>query len=127
MQSGELRVLQSLSPSFSDKDGVHLSSLTTFIGLSRKGSVKVFRLNQPEELLGKLMAASDSISNVKIPFDQDFDLSNTSEMYCTELIQYLFQQAEIEIQLEYRMFEERPVLTFHSFTDGDEFEQACCE
>ena len=73
-QSGEFMVLQSLSPSLSGKDGVHLSSLFNFIGLSRKGSVKVFRLHQPEALVRKLIAASDSISTVKIPFDQEFDL-----------------------------------------------------
>lgn len=118
----EWLVVHSTSQAVSEREGLQRTSLHQFMAHSRRGSIKVFRLKTNPENKLTFARKTDSISQLSIPFDNQFDLQDASELYCTELLQVLLKQAGVEIQLDYRMFEERPVLTFHAFGDTSLFE-----
>ena len=115
-------VVHSTSQAFAKKDGLQCTHLYEFVINSRKESIRVYRLKTEDETVRKFVAATDSISELHIPFDADFDLGRSSELYCTELIQMLFDLAGVEFQLDCREFEGRQVLTFHSFADTFTFD-----
>jgi hypothetical protein len=80
-------VIQSISSSISDFDGVQTQNLKSFILQSQKNSIIVVRYKPKfvKDSCAISRKAKDYLKN-QIPFDEEFDVNDTSEFYCTELL-----------------------------------------
>ena len=80
-------VIHSVSSTLSDIDGVQSCSLKRFAGESRENSIIVVRYKDTTKHRPELIAAeAKRYLDAKLPFDNGFDLNDSSEMYCTELV-----------------------------------------
>lgn len=77
-------VIHSVSQSLSDFDGVQSQSLNRFISDSKENSIIVVRYKGNSDSL--ISGSAKYYLNKKIPFDNDFDIKDSSKIYCTELI-----------------------------------------
>lgn len=118
-------VIHSVSQSLSDFDGVQSQDLKSFIKDSKVNSVIVVRYRfKPEEdpsLIGK--KAKYYLAK-RVPFDMDFDLKDSTKIYCAELLWKIFKD-----NFNYDCFDtDKPGLhdknyhlTFYPFLDPKHF------
>jgi hypothetical protein len=82
-----LAVIHSVSSSVSNIDGMQAQEMKSFIEESQYNSVVVIRYrhkpDKPNASIGR--KAKDYLSQ-KIPFDEAFDIADSTEFYCTELL-----------------------------------------
>lgn len=92
--SSGINVIHSVSQSLSDYDGVQMQNLKRFINDSKKNSVVVMRYkfseNDDKSLIGK---KARSYLDKKIPFDNNFDINDSSQFFCSELLWKVFLDA----------------------------------
>jgi uncharacterized protein YycO len=82
--SNGFNVIHSVSQSLSDFDGVQSQSLHRFISDSKENSIIVVRYKGDSDSL--ISSSAKYYLNKKIPFDNDFDIKDSTKIYCTELI-----------------------------------------
>jgi len=88
------KVIHSVSQSLSDDDGVQTQSLKRFISDSKYNSLIVLRYkNKQEENRSDISKWALHYLDKKVPFDNAFDIKDTSEFFCTELIWKVFLNA----------------------------------
>lgn len=85
--SHQINVIHSVSQSLSDFDGMQKQTLSRFVSDSKKNSIIVIRYKNTQKSNNYIIAnrAAYYLSK-KIPFDNDFDIEDSSKFYCTELI-----------------------------------------
>lgn len=87
-------VIHSVSQSLSDYDGVQMQNLKKFINDSKKNSVVVvrykFKDGDDKTLIGK---RARYYLEQKIPFDNNFDYTDSTEFFCSELLWKVFKDA----------------------------------
>jgi hypothetical protein len=85
-------IIHSVSQSLSDFDGVQSQDLKSFIKDSKPNSVIVvrykFKPGEDSSLIGK--KAKYYLAK-RIPFDMDFDLKDSTKIYCAELLWRIFK------------------------------------
>ena len=82
-----LQVIHSVSQSLSEIDGIQKQSLNSFIRDSKKNSVMVVRFKYPPGFSGlEISKNAREILSRKVPFDHNFNLEDSTEVYCSELI-----------------------------------------
>jgi len=90
---GHWIVVHSISSTLSDVDGVQWQDLRTFIKQSKKKSVVVMRyrygINGAD--LARIGDRAKYYLEKKIPFDNAFDLFDSSSFYCSELLWKVFK------------------------------------
>lgn len=77
-----------------DKDRVKMEPLEHFYASSRAVSGEIMRVS---DTLGARKAAQNAYAIYRrgVLFDNDFDDTDTTRMYCSELVDYVFRQAGI--------------------------------
>lgn len=80
-----LWVIHSVSSSISDADGMQAHRLQDFVGQSKPGSVIVSRLRTDADR-ALIAERAKGYLRRKVPFDHDFDLDDTTSIYCSELV-----------------------------------------
>ncbi|MBK7946808.1 MAG: hypothetical protein IPJ85_16550 [Flavobacteriales bacterium] len=80
-----LWVIHSVSSSLSDFDGMQAHRLQAFVGQSKPGSVVVSRL-RTELDRGPIATRAKEYLRRQVPFDHDFDLEDSTTIYCSELV-----------------------------------------
>ncbi len=84
---GQLRVIHSVSSSLSDFDGVQECSIGTFQHSSVVGTMLVVRFRDTADVpLSQMAVAADRYLKQKIPFDNKYDISDSTAMYCSEMV-----------------------------------------
>lgn len=78
---GEVMVVHSIPPRGDQPGGVELTSLTVFTKSALKFGA--FRLKDPTR---RSRLAENALKFVGRPFDDDFDLTDTAQIYCSELV-----------------------------------------
>ncbi len=118
-------VIHSVSQSLSEYDGVQTQDLKTFIKDSKENSVIVVRYRfKPGEDTSIIGKKAKYYLSKRVPFDMDFDLKDSSKIYCAELLWKIFKE-----NYNYDCFDtEHPDLhdknyhlTFHPFLDPKHF------
>jgi hypothetical protein len=89
--SSKIRVMHSLSSSVSPIDGAQFQSLQRFLNESVPGTVLVVRFKSSRDTIQQIVDRVKYYSNLHVPFDHEFDRSDTSKYYCTELFQHCFK------------------------------------
>jgi len=80
-----LWVIHSVSSSLSEADGMQSHRLQSFVAQSKQGSVIVSRLRTAADR-SLIAARAKDLLRRKVPFDHDFDLDDTTRIYCSELV-----------------------------------------
>lgn len=120
---GEWNVIHTVSSDLSDVDGVQTEPLDKFTGESVEGTIVVLRFKTDSVNRGKIADRSRYYLNRQIHFDNNFDISDTTEFYCTELI----YRVALDV-FEKDFFAERHdtnhpnYLTFEVFLDNKKFD-----
>jgi uncharacterized protein YycO len=122
-KNNEFSVIQSVSQSLSDFDGVQSQDLKTFVKDSRKGSVIIVRYKpHPLDDVSKITKRANYYLEKKVPFDHDFDPNDSTKIYCSELLWRVFKDSyNIDIfksedgKIEYNY------KTFDAFVDSSHF------
>ena len=117
-----LRVVH-IEPEREGAERIKAESLEDFFSLSRavKGMVarrKSINLEQCQIIENEALRLLD----LNVRFDHDYSLQDSSEMYCTELIDYIFQKAGItltERRYELPLVREGVILPHSMLKDGD--------
>ncbi len=73
-----------------DFDRVKCEPLTYFVGRYPTAEVGHFRPKVAKEPLQRIVQHALRLSQKQVAFDHDYDLSDTTRLYCTEMIDYLF-------------------------------------
>ncbi len=91
-----IKVVHSV-PGEGDYDGVKIEPIEMFYATSRavKGEVLRMELNDEQRRVIGEIAIKKGID--KIEFDHDYNLNDTTQVYCTELIKLLFNRIGINI------------------------------
>jgi uncharacterized protein YycO len=90
----KLEVIHSESSSFLSKEGIQKQDFDSFTDAGHKNSVIIVRFNQCEpESLKKITRIAEYYLKKEIPFDYAFDHTDTSVMYCSEIIWHIFLDA----------------------------------
>ncbi len=73
-----------------DIDRVKCESIENFYSEIRAGNGAVYRLSLSNETIEVAVRNVLRLSKESRPFDHDYDLSDSTALYCTELIEYVF-------------------------------------
>lgn len=80
-------VIHSVSSTLSDIDGVQSCNIKRFAAESRENSIIVVRFKDTTSHPSRLIASeAQRYLDAQLPFDNSFDLTDSSEIYCTELV-----------------------------------------
>jgi hypothetical protein len=90
--NGKLSVIHSLSSSVSGIDGIQKQSLQRFLNESVPNSIIVVRFKGDDEDRKKLKDRAEYYLTKQIPFDHNFDRTESEKMYCTELFRNIFSE-----------------------------------
>ncbi|MDO9512480.1 MAG: YiiX/YebB-like N1pC/P60 family cysteine hydrolase [Bacteroidales bacterium] len=85
-------VIHSISEHFSESGGIHTESLEKYLKKAIPGSITVLRLKHltPDKDL-RLIAFLNRKQQERPPFDMQFDINDTTALFCTELVQNAFK------------------------------------
>ena len=73
-----------------DFDRVKCEPIESFFDQMRAGNGAVYRVNVAPEQIEVAVAHARRLSAEQRPFDHDYDLGDTTALYCTELVEYVF-------------------------------------
>lgn len=109
--TGNSKVIHSESSSYFSFEGVQLQDLDSFVDASHNNSVMVVRLrNKSPAELSNISRNALYYARKRAPFDYSFDMADSSEIYCAELICRSVENAcginiyEIDNQIDYKQF-----------------------
>lgn len=80
-----------------EKDSVKSESLSVFLKSSRAVSGAVMRFTGDPQLSKRAAMEAVTVCRRKILFDHAYDLSDTTAMYCTELIRFVYLKAGVDL------------------------------
>lgn len=116
-------IVHTVSSELSNVDGVQSEKLDRFTAESVDSTIVVLRYKADKEIRNQIAYRARYYLDQKIPFDNAFNLADTTEFYCTELIYKVFLDV-----LGYDVFAERhqtnhpDFLTFDVFLDRTKFD-----
>ncbi len=121
---GKFIVIHSVSSTVSDVDGVQWQYLQPFIHDSKKNTVVVVRYKGKTDEERKAIAdRAKYYLTKKIPFDNSFDIFDTTEYYCNELIWKIFKDVyHTDIYGEKLNMGKYEYMKFDTFLDSTKFD-----
>ncbi|MCS6981199.1 MAG: YiiX/YebB-like N1pC/P60 family cysteine hydrolase [Flavobacteriales bacterium] len=120
---GKWKVIHSVSSELSETDGVQSETLEKFVRESVPGSLIVVRLSQPNLDPEEPIKFAKQYLERRIPFDNRFDLKDTSKIYCTELIYLAYLRAFGKDLFAKRLTSDHPeFLSLSAFLDSTLFQ-----
>ncbi|HNW69169.1 MAG TPA: YiiX/YebB-like N1pC/P60 family cysteine hydrolase [Bacteroidales bacterium] len=116
-------VIHSVSSSLSDVDGVQSQDLKNFINESQYNSVIVIRykpkIDKPRSAISR---KAKYYLGQHIPFDNAFDINDSSEFYCTELLWKVILNEYGDDIMQGKNNERKDHLRFDTFLDTTRFD-----
>lgn len=116
----ELYVIQSVSRTLSDFDGMQTQPLSEFNKSSTKGTTIVVRPKISN--IQKMVEQAKIYLDRKIPFDHAFKLNNGNNFYCSEFIWQVITDVTGEDFFDYIDYGEGKLINFTSFLNPEHFE-----
>ena len=114
-------VVHSVSSSISNVDGVQAQGLNSFINESQLNSVIVIRYKAQDKDLSAISRRAQDYLRKGVPFDEAFDITDSTEFYCTELLwKVLLNEFGDDIMLG-KNNERKDHLRFDTFLDSTRF------
>ena len=94
-----------------DFDRVKCEPIEMFFDAMRAGNGAVYRSNLPDTTIRQAMSAALRLSVEQRPFDHDYNLEDTTALYCTEFVEHVFEQGGVSISEGRRTFMNFPSMT----------------
>jgi len=105
-KGNEFRIVHAV-PGESDPeqpDRVRMDRIAAFFAFDRAVSGRVMRMEMGDSLRAKLASKALKYFNNKTLFDHHYDLTDSTELYCTELIWQVFNTVGIDITANSRSY-----------------------
>lgn len=80
-----------------DFDRVKIESVDSFLGRYPNATIGHYRTTLASEQVAIAVLNATRLCNESIPFDHDYDLSDTTHLYCTEFVEYVYSLAGISL------------------------------
>ena len=80
-----------------DIDRVKIESVEAFLGRYPDATVGHFRTTLSAEQKAIAVSNALRLSSLCVPFDHDYNLDDTTSLYCTELVEYLYSLAGVSL------------------------------
>ena len=120
--SSKTKVIHSVSSTISDFDGVQEQSLSSFVNDSKANSIIIVRYKSPDSLRNRISERAQYYLDKKVPFDNLFNINDSSEIYCSELLWLVFKD-EFKVDLYKDSYnEKKDYFRFDIFLDTSKFE-----
>lgn len=74
--------------------------LTTFLNSKNTSKFTIYRSNYSPLALKKVALTAEAFYQQKIEFDSNYDLKNSSKLYCTELVLKAFEKSGLHLKLK---------------------------
>lgn len=121
-ENGIKTVIHTVSSELSGKDGVQQESLERFVKESVRGTFMAVRLKTDSLDASLPLRYARACLKKAIPFDDKFDLNDTTKLYCTELIYRAYLHAYGRDLFTSRLQTDHPAfLSLSAFLDTSTF------
>jgi uncharacterized protein YycO len=118
-----VNVIHSVSQTLSDFDGIQSQTLSRFISDSKEKSIIVVRFKNQQNTDNKIIASRAAYYlSKKIPFDNDFNIEDSSKFYCSELIWKVIKDTYHEDIFKNQLNNKKDLYKFQSLWDTTRFE-----
>lgn len=122
-ENDSLRVIHTVSSELSNIDGVQTEPIDKFIRESVDSTVIVVRFKTTNEYQNKFGELAKAYLNKNITFDHKFDIADTTQFYCSELIHRVFLHTYGKDMFTERFESDHPkFLGINAFLDTSKFE-----
>lgn len=119
-----LYVIHTVSSELSMGDGVQTEHIDKFVRESVRNSIMLVRPKADSLTRCRIADATKSFLNKKIPFDNAFDISDTTQFYCTELIYQSYRKVYGRDMFPERLATDHPnYLGIDALLDTTKFER----
>lgn len=119
---GNWSVAHTISGQISDQDGVRLSPLSEFLKGADQGQVThvkpIFEVNR-----NNIVIATNHYLSLKAEFDHDFNLEDSSKLYCSEFIRCVYLEAGADDFFCYKKIGTKNVIDMATFFQKNLFKQ----
>lgn len=102
-----------------DFDRVKCEPIESFYGEFRAANGAVYRSDLSNEMVEVIIDNALRLSSEKRRFDHDYCLEDTTEMYCTELVEYLYGRCGVSISEGRRTYVNFPSMTGYYIMPSD--------
>jgi len=121
---GHWIVIHSVSSTLSDVDGVQWQDLATFVSQSKRNSIVVVRYKhvKNDSDLARIGTRAKYYLKRKIPFDNAFNLNDSTAFYCSELLWRVFKD-EYHVDIFESKYQQKhyDYMKFDTFLDTSNF------
>jgi uncharacterized protein YycO len=121
---GHWIVIHSVSSTLSDVDGVQWQDLATFVSQSKRNSIVVVRYKhvRNDSDLARIGTRAKYYLKRKIPFDNAFNLNDSTAFYCSELLWRVFKD-EYHVDIFESKYQQKhyDYMKFDTFLDTSNF------
>lgn len=100
MLDGEWCVVHAVphEPDFDgDYDRVKCESVASFLGRYAEADFGLYRPIVADSVVGIAVANARRLSRAGVHFDHDYDLSDTTSLYCTEFVEYVYRLGGVSL------------------------------
>ena len=122
VKDGNYKVIHTISQSISECNGVQDQPMVPFVYQSHYNSLIVVRFKGVPDAGKRISDRALDYLDQKIPFDHNFDLIDSTEFYCSELIwRIILKEFDVDIFPE-KDPQVRQYLNFSNFYNSDFFD-----
>lgn len=126
-EGDKLSVIHTVSSELSNIDGVQTEDMDKFVRESVLNTLVVVRYKADSTTRNQIADAAKVYLNRQKHFDHRFDLADTTEFYCTELIHYAFMDVYHKDMFPERLQTDHPnFLSLNAFLDTAKFDMVLC-
>ncbi|MEI8204306.1 MAG: YiiX/YebB-like N1pC/P60 family cysteine hydrolase [Bacteroidota bacterium] len=120
----KITVIHSVSQSLTFKDGVQEQNLDDFVKDSQENSIIVVRyVNNHSKSNSAISNKARYYLQKNIPFDNSFDIKDSSSIYCSELIWLVIKNEFNDDIFDLKTTDPKELQKFKFFTDSPRFRQ----
>lgn len=80
-----------------DFDRVKIESVERFLGRYPEAKFGHYRVAIGRDSIARAVSNALRLSVLRVPFDHDYDLDDTTRLYCTEFVEYVYSFAGVEL------------------------------
>jgi len=115
-------LLHSISGTLAETDGVQKIPLKRFLTDVKKGTFFILRPQIDSTKTGIVVRKAQTKLKQDIPFDHEFNNLDSTEFYCSEFIQFIFEKGAGIKCFETQPISSKNIYTFNSMLKNPDFE-----
>ena len=114
-------IIHSVSGEIGKNDGVQAIDFENFYDDVKPKSLIILR-HKDSSLRSIISAKAKDLLDLKVPFDHDFDLSNSDKLYCSEFVEIILKDTFAKSYFKTKSINGTKIYTFNSILNSDDFE-----